>query len=116
MSSTVQAAAPGRATQLSVTPTEFLALQEMTAACTNMVNLIPVNGTQVLSPTPTPDTVILHGKTIYDPFGADRDCGDFQRWSDAQAFYEAAGGPERDPHRLDGNKDQIACNSLPGAP
>jgi micrococcal nuclease len=34
---------------------------------------------------------------------------------DAQAFFIAAGGPERDPHRLDGNKDRIACESLPSS-
>jgi len=40
---------------------------------------------------------------------ADRDCGDFATQQEAQAFYEAAGGPERDPHRLDGDGDGIAC-------
>ncbi|MFQ3542848.1 thermonuclease family protein [Halobacillus rhizosphaerae] len=50
----------------------------------------------------------------YDPNGPDRDCGDFDTHADAQAFFEAAGGPQSDPHRLDGNdKDGIACESLP---
>jgi len=52
----------------------------------------------------------------YDPSGPDRDCGDFATWQEAQAFYEAAGGPNRDPHRLDGDRDGIPCESLPGAP
>jgi competence protein ComEC len=47
----------------------------------------------------------------YDPFGPDRDCGDFASQAEAQAFYEAAGGPEEDPHRLDGEGDGIACES-----
>ncbi len=38
---------------------------------------------------------------------ADRDCGDFATWEEAQAFYEAAG--PGDPHRLDGDMDGIAC-------
>ena len=47
----------------------------------------------------------------YDPFGPDRDCGDFASQAEAQAFYEAAGGPTSDPHRLDGNGDGVACES-----
>lgn len=48
----------------------------------------------------------------FNPDGPDRDCGDFYIWTEAQSFYEAAGGPYRDPHRLDGDKDGIACASL----
>lgn len=49
----------------------------------------------------------------YNPNGPDRDCSDFATQAEAQAFYEAAGGPERDPHRLDPDKDGVACESLP---
>jgi endonuclease YncB( thermonuclease family) len=49
----------------------------------------------------------------YDPNGPDRDCSDFETQAQAQAFYEAAGGPAEDPHRLDGNDDGKACESLP---
>jgi len=49
----------------------------------------------------------------YDPFGDDRNCGDFDTQDEAQAFFEAAGGPESDPHRLDGDGNGIACESLP---
>lgn len=49
----------------------------------------------------------------YDPHGPDRDCGDFSTQSAAQAFFEAAGGPAGDPHRLDGDGDGVACESLP---
>ena len=52
----------------------------------------------------------------YDPTGPDRDCGDFQRWERAQAFFEAAGGPADDRHRLDQDGDGVACELLPGAP
>jgi competence protein ComEC len=49
----------------------------------------------------------------YDPFGRDRNCSAFDTQAEAQAFFHAAGGPERDPHRLDGDNDGIACESLP---
>jgi micrococcal nuclease len=53
----------------------------------------------------------------YDPAGADRDCGDFATWQEAQAFFLAAGGPETDRHRLDqGGVDGIACEALIGSP
>lgn len=44
----------------------------------------------------------------------DRDCSDFGTQAQAQAFFISAGGPSRDPHRLDGSdNDGIACESLP---
>lgn len=43
----------------------------------------------------------------------DRDCADFATHAEAQAFFIAAGGPARDPHRLDGDNDGSACESLP---
>ena len=49
----------------------------------------------------------------YDPHGPDRDCGDFRTQEEAQRFFEAAGGPERDPHRLDADGDGRACEGLP---
>ena len=48
----------------------------------------------------------------FDPLGPDRDCGDFATWQQAQAFFEAAGGP----HRLDGDRGGIPCESMTGAP
>ena len=45
--------------------------------------------------------------------GPDRDCSDFDTQAEAQAFFEQAGGPARDPHRLDGDGDGKACESLP---
>jgi len=40
----------------------------------------------------------------------DRDCRDFRTWQEAQNFFERAG--PGDPHRLDGDRDGIACESL----
>jgi micrococcal nuclease len=44
--------------------------------------------------------------------GGDRDCSDFSSHAEAQRFYEAEGGPGQDPHRLDGDGDGLACESL----
>lgn len=53
------------------------------------------------------------GNLPYDPNGPDRDCSDFDSQEQAQAFFEAAGGPESDPHRLDGHDDDgLVCESL----
>lgn len=46
----------------------------------------------------------------FDPGGEDNDCGDFGSQAEAQAFFEAAG--PGDPHRLDGEGDGTACESL----
>lgn len=54
-----------------------------------------------------------NGCDPHNPHGPDCDCGDFTTQSQAQAFFIAAGGPDRDPHRLDGDNDGIACESLP---
>ena len=45
-----------------------------------------------------------------------RACGDLDTWAQAQDFFETASGPESDPHRLDGDRDGVACETLPGAP
>jgi Excalibur calcium-binding domain len=42
----------------------------------------------------------------------DRDCSDFKSWNQAQSFFKDHGGPKRDPHRLDGDHDGIACERL----
>jgi micrococcal nuclease len=74
-------------------------------------------GLWVLSASPTALGVAPGASgLLYDPAGPDRDCGDFPSWKDAQAFYEAAGGPSRDPHRLDRDGDGVACESRPGGP
>jgi hypothetical protein len=41
----------------------------------------------------------------------DKDCGDFATHAEAQAFFEAAG--PGDPHRLDRDGDDLACEDLP---
>jgi len=43
----------------------------------------------------------------------DRDCSDFSTQKEAQTFFELNGGPARDPHKLDQDKDGVACETLP---
>jgi micrococcal nuclease len=45
--------------------------------------------------------------------GGDKDCGDFSTQSEAQAFFISQGGPSNDPHKLDQDKDGVACETLP---
>lgn len=60
------------------------------------------------------DTSSYSDNLPFNPDGPDRDCGDFTTQQDAQAFYVAAGGPDVDPHSLDGNdNDGLVCESLP---
>jgi len=61
----------------------------------------------ITSMTPVPQSTLR-----YDPKGPDRDCKDFATQAEAQAFFIAAGGPTGDRHRLDGDNDGIACESL----
>jgi hypothetical protein len=49
----------------------------------------------------------------FDPFGEDRNCTDFSFQHEAQAFYEAAGGPGSDRHHLDADGNGRACEDLP---
>ena len=103
---------------LTATPSEADALREMLETCDEPASLliIPLEGAAIptLAPesaAPTPEAQ-ADGALRYDPDGPDRDCGDFDVWDEAQAFYIAAGGPDTDRHRLDGNDDGIACNAL----
>ena len=102
--------------ELTATATEWVALQDMLGTCDVEPHLGVVGPSVGPGPTSTPTPVSRPTGLLYDPGGPDRDCGDFPRWRDAQDFYEAAGGPSSDPHRLDGDSDDVACESLPGAP
>lgn len=42
-------------------------------------------------------------------------CDDFDTQEEAQTFFEKAGGVKGDVNRLDGDKDGVACQSLPKA-
>jgi len=53
------------------------------------------------------------GLTAQPVAAADKDCADFRSQAAAQKFFKKHGGPRKDPHRLDGDNDGIACESLP---
>lgn len=59
---------------------------------------------QQSSPTPTPEQTPT-------PASGDLDCSDFDTHQEAQEFFEAH-NPDEDPHRLDGDGDGQACESL----
>ena len=100
---------------LTVTEVEYVALSEMLATCKTTVLLQPAQGTPPSPPTATvPPSLPVDLR--YDPFGPDRDCGDFDTYEEALAFFLAAGGPGDDRHRLDVNGDGLPCESLPGGP
>ncbi len=42
----------------------------------------------------------------------DKNCPDFATHAQAQAFFVENGGPTSDPHRLDADKDGLACENL----
>ncbi len=114
---------------LSVTAAELAALREMLDTCAEPVG-INVDGTVSSNPVTSSVTnpgglSVSPGETTpaltpaapeHDPEGPDRDCGDFETWDEAQAFFADAGGPDVDPHGLDRGGDGIPCESLPGAP
>lgn len=61
-------------------------------------------------------TAVAPGESAAVPVAqrlADRDCGDFGTQAAAQRFFLDAGGPQRDPHRLDADGDGIACETNP---
>lgn len=105
---------------LTATAGGWAALEEMVSTCSDGIAI----GTDASVPAPQLEipTAEISGEaptgeaSAYDPFGPDRDYGDFDTWVQAQDFYKAAGGPDEDRHRLDRNRDGIACVSLPGAP
>lgn len=50
----------------------------------------------------------LRETRFYDEYN----CEDFETWAEAQEVFESAGGIENDVHRLDRDKDGIACEAL----
>lgn len=57
--------------------------------------------------------VLVSGTLGTEAEARDRDCSDFSTQKQAQEFFIKHGGPHRDPHRLDGDGDGIACETLP---
>jgi hypothetical protein len=102
--------------RLSVTFAEYAALGEMLETCSTPITLQLVNVPATQPPTAVPTRAATRvpapSGLRFDPFGPDRNCGDFSSAAEANAFFKAAGGPSKDPHRLDGDHDGIPCESL----
>jgi hypothetical protein len=57
-------------------------------------------------------TAFALASTAAPASAGDKDCADFKSWRQAQNFYKKHGGPKKDPHRLDADRDGIACEDL----
>lgn len=106
---------------LRVTTEELSALREMLDTCADSVQIMATKpgepadaGGEAAEPLPAPPTPPRPLSVEAD--GPDHDCGDFETWAQAQEVFAAAGGPDRDPHRLDRDGNGVPCESLPGAP
>lgn len=66
-------------------------------------------------PPPAPEPAPPGPKVPPNP-GDSKNCSDFRTWREAQDWFEYYYPYYGDVSRLDGNKDGIACESLPGAP
>ncbi|MHA2404375.1 MAG: thermonuclease family protein [Candidatus Kariarchaeaceae archaeon] len=64
------------------------------------------NPPQVFESTSEYDSALICSSNVYN-------CDDFSTQSEAQSIYEFCGGIQTDVHRLDGDKDGIACEGLP---
>ncbi len=53
--------------------------------------------------------VVTEGGKYTDEYN----CDDFTTQAEAQTFFDKAGGVSQDTNRLDGDKDGVACESLP---
>jgi hypothetical protein len=57
--------------------------------------------------------VLLFAALPSSAIAADKDCKDFRSQRAAQIFFLKHGGPRRDPDRLDGDNDGVACEDNP---
>jgi hypothetical protein len=56
---------------------------------------------------------IVKDNTTGGKYTDEYNCDDFSTQPEAQKFYSNAGGVSKDTNRLDGDKDGVACESLP---
>lgn len=76
--------------------------------------------TSPLAPTPTPAAAPNPAPKSTSPANSNYicssnvyNCSDFKTHAEAQAAFEACGGVQNDIHKLDSDKDGLACESLP---
>ena len=96
---------------LTVTTSEYKVLQQMLSTCTDNMNLEHGSGnaTNII----LQESIASADNTECTCTGNTLNCGDFSTHSEAQACYQQCGGTANDIHRLDGDKDGSACESLP---
>lgn len=82
-------------------------------ATTNPTNNPTNNPTTTINPTTTTNPITTTNPTTTTDSSPDRNCMDFSSQNEAQHFFINEGGPTSDPHRLDGDNDGKACESLP---
>ncbi|MEA5447884.1 thermonuclease family protein [Leptolyngbya sp. CCNP1308] len=70
---------------------------------------IPTAPPSVITPAPVNPSPATAPANLPACVSSDCDCGDFATWEQAQAVLNASPG---DPHRLDGDSDGVACESL----
>ena len=97
---------------LTVTTAEYSALQSMLSTCSSSVNVEHGAGGSAV-PVTVDDPAGPVGGANCDCSGNTLNCGDFNTHAEAQTCYETCGGVNNDVHRLDGDKDGNACESLP---
>ena len=111
---------PAPSTATPTTPTPVPPTPTTAPTTSTPTPVPPTPTTTPATSTPAPSTATpepsSQSNLKYDPDGPDRNCSDFDTWKEAQKFFEAAGGPDEDPHRLDRDSDGVVCESLPGAP
>ncbi len=66
----------------------------------------------IAAPSPRMFEISLAYGGPLDPFGEKLSCSNFSAWAEAQAVFQAAGGPAQDPHSLDPDKNGSACDEL----
>ena len=68
-------------------------------------------GSQLTTPTVPAESVgTPRLKRCCDP--DTYECDDFDSWREANEFFIAAGGPEKDPYGMDPDADGIPCEAL----
>ena len=96
---------------LTITTSEYYALQEMLSTCSH--NLDVEYGTEHTQNIILPESNTSQDNPKCTCTGNTLNCSDFDTHSEAQACFQQCGGTSNDIHRLDGDKDGSACESLP---
>ena len=95
---------------LTVTTSEYSALQEMLSTCSHNPDI--EHGSEHTQHTTLSESNTSTNDAVCTCTGNTLNCSDFDTHSEAQACFQQCGGTLSDIHRLDGDKDGSACESL----